>query len=171
METKWVVIAAVAALAVAVVAASAVALAQASQAQRYWCGTDTDYRHLAGTDTWLAPTTDTPSASVPLGKGWQRGFGRRGFFTVEVSEEFTSKVLDILKSDPDASKLLSDGYNVTAVRPIVTLSVAGDGTVTLKATQAVVTLSKDSSWAVVCVDVAQGKVISITAVTRTVIKK
>jgi hypothetical protein len=158
METKWVVIAVVAALAVAVVAASAVALAQASQARRYW-------------RPWLAPTTDAPSASAPLGKGWQRGFGRRGFFTVEVSEEFTSKVLNILKSDPDASKLLSDGYNVTAVRPIVTLSVAGDGTVTLRATQAVVTLSKDSSWAVVRVDVAQGKVISITAVTRTVIKK
>jgi hypothetical protein len=158
METKWVVIAAVAALAVAAVAASAVALAQASQAQRYW-------------RPWLAPTTDTPSASVPLGKGWLRGFGRRGLFTVEVSEEFTSKVLDILKSDPDASKLLSEGYNVTAVRPIVTLSVAGDGTVTLRATQAVVTLSKDSSWAVVRVDVAQGKVISITAITRTVIKK
>jgi hypothetical protein len=90
---------------------------------------------------------------------------------VEVSEEFASKVLDILKSDPDASKLLSEGYNVTAVRPIVTLSVAGDGTVTLRATQAVVVLRKDSSWAVVRVDVAQGKVVSIVTVTRTVIKK
>jgi hypothetical protein len=158
METKWVVIAVVAALAVAVVAASAVALAQASQARRNW-------------RPWLAPTNDAPSAGAPFGKGWLRGFGRRGFFAVEVSEEFTSKVLDILKSDPDASKLLSDGYNVTAVRPIVTLSVAGDGTVTLRATQAVVTLRKDSSWAVVRVDVAQGKVVSIVTVTRTVIKK
>ena len=158
METKWVVIAVVAALAVAVVAASAVALAQASQARRNW-------------RPWLAPTNDAPSAGAPFGKGWQRGFGRRGFFTVKVSKEFASKVLNILKRDPDASKLLSEGYNVTAVRPIVTLSVAGDGTVTLKATQAVVTLRKDSSWAVVRVNVAQGKVISITAVARTVIKK
>ena len=158
METKWVVIAAIAALAVAVIAASAVALAQANQTQRYW-------------RSWLRPTEDTPSAGAQVGGRWLRSFGRRGFFKMEVSEEYTSKVLDILKSDPDASKLLSDGYNVTAVRPIVTLSVAGDGTVTLRATQAVVTLSKDSSWAVVRVDMAQGKVISITAVTRTVIKK
>jgi hypothetical protein len=158
VETRWVVIAVVAALAVAVVAASAAALAQASQARRNW-------------RPWLAPITEATRAGAPFGKGWLRGFGRRGFFAVEVSEGFMSKVLDVLKRDPDASKLLSEGYNVTAVRPIVTLSVAGDGTVTLKATQAVVTLRKDSSWAIVRVDVAQGKVISIVTVTRTVIKK
>lgn len=158
MEAKWVVIAVVAVLAVAVIAVSAVALAQANQTRRCW-------------RSWLAPTADTPSASAPVGKRWQRGFGWRGFFTVEVSEEFTSKVLNILESDPDASKLLSDGYNVTAVRPIVTLSVAGDGSVNLKASQAIVTLRKDTSWAVVRVDVAQGKVISITSITRTVIEK
>jgi len=158
MEIKWVAIAAIAALAAAVIAASAVALAQANQTQRYW-------------RSWSTPTAGTPSAGDRLGKWLQRGFGRSGFFKMEVSEEYTSKVLDILKSDPDTSKLLSDGYNVTAVRPIVTLSVAGDGSVNLRASQAIVTLRKDTSWAVVRVDVAQGKVISITSITRTVIEK
>jgi len=158
MGTERVAIAAVAALAAAVIVASAVALAQASRTQRCWF-------------PWPVPTAGNfPSRPPALGK-LQCGLGRRGFFAVEVSEEYTSKVLSILENDPDASKLLSDGYNVTAVRPIVTLSVAGDGSVTLKASQAVVMLRKDASWAVVRVDVAQGKVISITVLTKTVIKK
>lgn len=159
MRAKWAVIAAIAVLAVAAVAVSALALAQVSQ--RYWYPWPTLV--VGVTKTGLAAGTPGIGPAV-------RGF-RRGFFGIEVSDEFTSKVKGILESDPDVSKLLSEGYNVTAIRPVITLSVAGDGTVTMKATRAVATLRKDSSWAIVHVDVAQGKVISITIVTKTTIKK
>jgi len=155
MEARWVVVAIVIALAVAIVAASVAALAQVGRAQR----------------PRLAPIVEAPSADPVTGRGWLRGFARRGFFAVEVSEEFASKVVSILQSDQDAAKLLSEGYNVTAIRPVIALSVTGDGSVTLRASQAVVTLRKDASWAVVRVDVAKGKVISITVVTRIVIEK
>lgn len=90
---------------------------------------------------------------------------------MEVSSEFESRVLSILKSDPDASKLLEQGCNVTAVEPVVTAVVQGTGDVSLKAKQAVVTLRGPSGGAAVLVDVEQGKVLKIITVTKTVITK
>jgi len=89
-----------------------------------------------------------------------------------VSSDYESKVLAILESDPDASKLLSEGYNVTAIRPIVKAVVSGTGEVSLKATRAVVLLKGPSgSLARVLVDVEQGKVLEIVTLARTVIRK
>jgi heme/copper-type cytochrome/quinol oxidase subunit 2 len=91
---------------------------------------------------------------------------------LEVSEDFKQRVLGIAESDSDVKNLLSEGYNITAIRPIVKAFVQGDGTVTVKATGAVLLLSKDKTgWANVEVDVEAGKVIKIIIHSRTVIQK
>ena len=99
------------------------------------------------------------------------GFAK-GWRLVQVSREYESRVLEILRADPDASKLLGEGYNVTAIRPLITAVVSGTGDVSLKATRAVVLLRGPSgSVAKVLVDVEQGRVLEIVALTRTIVKK
>lgn len=102
---------------------------------------------------------------VPL--AWRPRF-RNGFgwsakgLEVIVSDEYKQRVLTILQSDPDTAELLSQGYNITSIKPAVSMVVGGDGTVTLKATKAIVTLSNGSGGrAVVYVDVEEGKVLAI----------
>jgi len=101
-----------------------------------------------------------------LGKPrWWRGY------SVEVSSEYRERVLSILKSDPDASKLLSEGYNVTAVRPIIRAVVGGTGEVTLQAKEAVVLLRGPQGFAQVLVDLSQGRVVRIVTLTVKVVEK
>lgn len=100
-------------------------------------------------------------------RGW--GIAGRGF--VQVSTDYENTVLTILRNDPDASKLLQEGFNVTTIKPIITLLVSGTGDVALRAKQALVLLRGPSGFACVLVDVHQGKVIEIVTVTRTVITK
>ncbi len=91
---------------------------------------------------------------------------------VEVSEEYRSRVLEILSSDEDVAKLLSEGYNVTLVKPIIKAYVAADGAVALKASQALVTLvRKGEGVAVALVDLEQGKVVKLVVYSKTVIEK
>jgi hypothetical protein len=91
---------------------------------------------------------------------------------VTVSQEFKDNVINIAKNDTDVQNLLNDGYNITAVRPIISATVAGDGTVTLKATSAVVILEKGTTGrAFVLVNLEKGKVTRIEILTRTVIEK
>ena len=128
------------------------------------------------------------NCSDVLGKGFGgMGFGRHrggpmgafgGCGAIEVSEEFKQKVTDIAENDPDVQNLLADGYNVTAVRPIIKSVVDADGYVTSKATSAIVMLQKGtsdtstaSSCASVLVDVENAKVTEIVILTRTVIDK
>ena len=118
-----------------------------------------------------SPAPCLGNVTPPLPRKWPGKWWPRGGWRVEVSSEFESKVLSILRSDPDASKLLQQGYNVTAIRPVITLSVGAGGEVTLKAKQAVVLLKGPSGYATVLVDVEQGKVLKIISVTRTVISK
>jgi len=112
--------------------------------------------------------------------GGGRGFGRRGFGgghggwfnTITVSEEYKENVLNITESDTDVQALLNEGYNITGVRPIISATVEADGTVTMKATTAIVMLSKDTTGrASVWVNVEQAKVTRIEILTRTVIEK
>jgi hypothetical protein len=105
--------------------------------------------------------------------GPRMGAGRGGpGQLIEVSEEFKTNVVNIAKNDEDVQKLLSEGYNVTDVRPIISSIVAGNGDVTTKATEAVVMLQKDTTGrAVVWIDVEEGKVTRIVIETRTVIEK
>jgi len=89
---------------------------------------------------------------------------------VEVSEEFKERVTSIVSNDPDASKLLSEGYNITGIKPVIKAYVGADGTVSLKAVEAVVTLHKSGTGtALVIVNVEQGKVVKIY--TYTIIEK
>jgi hypothetical protein len=140
-------------------------------------------------------TTDTnTAASTANGNGmdfppWNNGsmgFGRRGFGggpgggfggfggcgPIEVSAEFEQKVTDIANNDTDVQNLLADGYNITAIRPIIKNVVDADGYVTMKATSAIVMLQKDTSGcASVSVDIEEAKVTQIVILTRTVIEK
>jgi len=98
------------------------------------------------------------------------GWGRGVF--INVSQEFKDNVINIAKSDSDVQSLLNDGYNITDVRPIINAMVEVDGTVTLKATNAIVMLSKDTTGrATVWVSIEEAKVTRIEILTRTVIEK
>ncbi len=123
----------------------------------------------AGFMPWMMPG----QFGEPRG-GPRRGgpHGRGGFGFVEVSEEFKENVTTIAESDEDVQALLDDGYNVTAVRPIIQTVVDGAGNVVTKATDAIVILAKeDTGRASVWVNLEEAKVTEIVILTRTVIEK
>jgi hypothetical protein len=98
--------------------------------------------------------------------------GRGGFGFIKVSDEFKETVLSVAEADSDVQALLTDGYNITQVRPIIKSVVEADGTVVTKATSAIVMLEKDTtSHATALVDVEEAKVTEIVILTRTVIDK
>jgi len=104
------------------------------------------------------------------------GFGHRGFGwgggSITVSQEYKDNVISIAENDSDVQNLLADGYNVTDIRPIISTVIEADGTVTMKATTAIVMLSKNTTGrAFVTVNVEEGKVTQIVILTRTVIEK
>jgi hypothetical protein len=111
--------------------------------------------------------------------GGGHGFGRRGFGwgfgDITVSQAYKDNVISISKNDSDVQNLLANGYNITEVRPIITTVIGADGTVTMKATTAIVVLEKDTTNAAgrafVTVNVEEGKVTRIEILTRTVIEK
>lgn len=110
------------------------------------------------------------------GPGCRGGRGGRGFMggfgNVEVSSEYTANVNAILGNDTDVQNLVSQGYNVTSINPIVKNIIEADGTLSTKATTAIVTLQNGTSgFATVSVDVSQSKVTQIVIITRTVIDK
>ena len=109
---------------------------------------------------------------VTCGGPRERMGGRGGFRFTEVSDEFKENVLSIANADSDVQALLTDGYNVTQVRPIIKSVVEADGTVVIKATSAIVMLEKDTtSRATALVDLEEAKVTEIVILTRTVIDK
>jgi hypothetical protein len=109
--------------------------------------------------------------------GFGRGHGGHGGFmggmgNIEVSSEYTANVNTILDGDSDVQDLISQGYNVTSINPIVKNVIEADGTLVTKATTASVTLQNGTSgYATVSVDVEQAKVTQIVIITRTVIDK
>ncbi len=97
-----------------------------------------------------------------------RGFGMGDFGAIEVSDEYKTTITSIAENDTDVQQLLNDGYNVTAVMPIVKT----EGNLVTKATNATVILQKDTSGiAFVSVDLSQSKVTQIVTYTKTVIEK
>jgi len=81
---------------------------------------------------------------------------------IEVSEGFKDRVVNILQSNENTSKLLNEGYNITAIRPIIKLVVQDDGNILLKAVGAWVTLHKEGEGVVhVLVDLEKSEVVSI----------
>ena len=98
--------------------------------------------------------------------------------SINVSQEFKDNVIDIAKNDTDFQNLLNQGYNVTDLQPIITATVQGDGTVTMKATSAIIMLTQNATIqnttslgrALVWVNVDQAKVTRIETMTRTIIE-
>ncbi len=106
-----------------------------------------------------------------MGRGHMAGF-MGGINGVEVSDEFAANVNTILNSDSDVANLISQGYNVTSINPVLKTVIEGDGTLTTKATTATVILQNgDSGYSIVNVDIANAKVTYIETITRTVIDK
>jgi hypothetical protein len=107
--------------------------------------------------------------------GWlhmaRQKFGRYG--SVEVSEEFKTKVLTITSSDTDVQGLLNDGYSITRVIPIIKSVVDANGDVTSKVTTAIVILKNENTknFATVWVDLNTESVTKIVTLVRTVITK
>jgi hypothetical protein len=140
-------------------------------------------------DVTTLTTTDSSStaSTVPFGgmggmimgeQGFGKGHGgcRQGFMggmgNVEVSSEYTANVNAILDNDTDVQDLISQGYNVTSINPIIKNVIEADGTLATKATTAVVTLQNGTSgFATVSVDVSAAKVTQIVIITRTIIDK
>lgn len=102
----------------------------------------------------------------------RHGFGGRCGGPLTVSQEYRDNVINIAQNDTDVQALLNDGYNITEVRPIISTAVEADGTVTMKATTAIVSLQNDTTGrALVWVDIEQAKVTRIEILTITVIEK
>ncbi len=103
----------------------------------------------------------------------EHGFGGHG--QVQVSDEFKENVTSIASADSDVQDLLNNGYNVTAVTPILQSTVDGNGYVTTRASTAILTLTKDDTnsygRAQVLVNIDQATVTKIYTETRTLIEK
>jgi hypothetical protein len=128
-------------------------------------------------------TSDNASAPFifgHMGFGGPRGFGPEfgkcgggpeGFGQVQVSSDFTANVTNIATNDTDVSNLLSQGYNITSIRPVITTTIDGNGNIVTKATTADLTLQGTNGRAFVVVDLSQNKVTKIVTLTRTEIDK
>ncbi len=143
-------------------------------ANRTFYNTQTD---LMENGMWSTPDS---SGNVTFGfggcrggmRGLRRGLGPAAGMPITISEEYKNKVINITESDSDVQNLLAQNYTITHVKPIIKATVEGDGTVTLKATTAIVTLAKNmTGGAIVWVDVEQAKVTRIEIFSVTVIDK
>jgi hypothetical protein len=136
------------------------------------------------TDTTIATTDMTIPTMIDEGGFFMGDMGREGhghgghgrgmggMGTIEVSSEYTANVNVILEADTDVQNLISEGYNVTAIKPIIGSVVEADGTVTTKAATAIAFLDNGTSGhATVNVDVENATVTRIVITTRTVIDK
>jgi hypothetical protein len=108
----------------------------------------------------------------PCGPGGHgRGFGGP-MGNIQVSAAFNQTVTNILGNDSDVTNLISQGYNVTSIRPQIQCNIGTDGSVTTNATAAIVTMQKGTSGqATITVDITNAKVTQIVILTRTVIDK
>jgi hypothetical protein len=72
------------------------------------------------------------------GLGFGRGHGGHGpgfmggMGNIEVSSEYIENVNAILNNDTDVQNLISQGYNVTSINPIVKNVIEADGTLATK---------------------------------------
>ncbi|MCW4030399.1 MAG: hypothetical protein NWE92_12225 [Candidatus Bathyarchaeota archaeon] len=132
------------------------------------------------TDTDTSTVTSTQNTDMQMmeqgGNGFMGGHGGRGhdgsMSNVEVSEEYNATVTAILENDADVANLISEGYTVTSIHPIIKTVVEGDGTVATTATTAKVTMTSGTTgYATINVDITNAQVTYITIVTKTVIDK
>jgi len=106
------------------------------------------------------------------GWGKELGFGKVGKviapfkpLNVVVSDDYKNAILIVLQNNETTKGLLEKNYTLTYVKPIFNAYVSGDGTVTIKATEAVavLTFKSDSkvSIAYAYVDLVQGEVVKL----------
>ena len=94
-----------------------------------------------------------------------------GFGSIQVSSDFTQNVTNIVQNDSDVQNLLTQGYNITSIRPVISTVIDGNGNVVTSATTANVILQSTTGRALVVVDLTQAKVTKIVTTTTTVINK
>jgi hypothetical protein len=94
-----------------------------------------------------------------------------GFGSIQVSSDFTQNVTNIVQNDSDVQNLLTQGYNITSIRPVISTVIDGNGNVVANATTANVLLQGTNGRALVIVDLTQAKVTKIVTTTTTVINK
>jgi hypothetical protein len=147
--------------------------------------TDTGDTSLVDQVTDTAETVATQAANETVLPSWNyncagfgmrgMGFGRHGFGgygPIEVSDEFKQTVTSIAENDTDVQNLLNDGYNATAIRPVIITVIDAEGNVVTKASTAILILQKDTTgYASVTVNIDEAKVTQIVILTRTVIDK
>lgn len=106
-------------------------------------------------------------------RGMERGFGGGfGPGAIQISADFTANVTNIAKSDSDVQNLLNQGYNITSIRPVITITIEGNGNVVTQASTANVLLQgNNGSRSFVVVDLSQAKVTKIVTLTVTEIDK
>ena len=105
-------------------------------------------------------------------RGGGRCFGGFGAGAIQVSSDFTANVTNIAQNDSDVQNLLSQGYNITVIRPVISTAVDGNGNVVTKASTADLMLQgNNGSRAFVVVDLSQAKVTKIVTLTVTEIDK
>ena len=107
----------------------------------------------------------------PVRRLWLWARGRYRF--VDISDEFKSKVIEIVDNDPDGAALLAEGYTFKEVRPNIQVTVGAEGELTAKVVEAILVLERDEtkSHAAVWVNIEEERVTRITTLTRTVIEK
>ena len=153
--------------------------------------TDSNSTSTTGTSTTTSPAL--PDANQTMGMppfmmndqgfggqqfGGRCGHGRTpmddmmGTQNLEISSAYNSTIYSILTNDTDVAKLIAQGYNVTAIQPILHSIIGANGTVTTQASTANVLLQNGTAgFAAVKVDIANNKVTEIVIMTRTVITK
>jgi hypothetical protein len=107
--------------------------------------------------------------------GFNGGFGgfgenfingtAQGYGQIQISPAFTANVTSILNSSTDVQALVTQGYNVTSIRPIVTSTLDGNGNIVTQATSANVILQGTNGRALVVVDLTTAKVTKIVTTT------
>ena len=106
------------------------------------------------------------------GMGLDRGYGGFGRESLQVSSEYTTNITNIVNADSDVQNLISQGFNITAIRPIISTTIDGNGNIVTKASTANVFLEgNNGSRSFVIVDLSQEKVTKIVTLTVTEIDK
>jgi len=148
--------------------------------------TSTPTLAVNASDNWGFPSNGPMGLGGPMAmgmgggfggpRGMNRGFGgpggmMGGFGAIQVSSDFTANVTNIVQNDSDVKTLLAQGYNITAIRPVISTTIDGNGNIVTSATTANVLLRSTTGRALVVVDLTQEKVTKIVTTVTTVINK
>jgi hypothetical protein len=106
-----------------------------------------------------------------MGPEFGRSGGSGGFCQIQISSDFTANVTNIANNDIDVQNLLSQGFNITSIRPVTTTTIDGNGNIVTKAATADLTLQGTNARSFVIVDLSQNKVTKIVTLTMTEIDK